>query len=142
MATVIVPDHQLSLAIGKEGQNARLAARLTGYKVDIKSESQDLGLDVEAEDVAGEGDAAATAEGAAVDEVEATEETPDAAPAIEVSDEVAAGDVEETVAAAEEAPDEEAPDEEAAAEVAVDAGTVEGAPPADEAAAQAEAETS
>lgn len=39
-AKVIVPDYQLSLAIGKEGQNARLAARLTGYKIDIKSESQ------------------------------------------------------------------------------------------------------
>ena len=39
-ADVIVPDYQLSLAIGKEGQNARLAARLTGYNIDIKSESQ------------------------------------------------------------------------------------------------------
>ena len=39
-AKVIVPDYQLSLAIGKEGQNARLAARLTGYKIDIKSETQ------------------------------------------------------------------------------------------------------
>ncbi len=39
-AQVIVPDYQLSLAIGKEGQNARLAARLTNYKIDIKSESQ------------------------------------------------------------------------------------------------------
>ena len=39
-AKVIVPDYQLSLAIGKEGQNARLAARLTGFKIDIKSESQ------------------------------------------------------------------------------------------------------
>ncbi len=39
-ARVIVPDYQLSLAIGREGQNARLAARLTGYKIDIKSESQ------------------------------------------------------------------------------------------------------
>ena len=37
---VIVPDYQLSLAIGKEGQNARLAAKLTGWKIDIKSESQ------------------------------------------------------------------------------------------------------
>jgi len=46
-AVVIVPDHQLSLAIGKEGQNARLAARLSGYRIDIRSESQDLGLDVE-----------------------------------------------------------------------------------------------
>lgn len=39
-ARVVVPDHQLSLAIGREGQNARLAARLTGWKIDIKSESQ------------------------------------------------------------------------------------------------------
>ena len=52
-AQVIVPDYQLSLPIGKEGQNARLAARLTGYKIDIKSETQaremglfdELGLD-------------------------------------------------------------------------------------------------
>jgi len=40
VATVIVPDYQLSLAIGKEGQNARLAAKITGWKIDIKSESQ------------------------------------------------------------------------------------------------------
>lgn len=39
-ARVVVPDHQLSLAIGREGQNARLAARLTGWKIDIKSEAQ------------------------------------------------------------------------------------------------------
>ena len=39
-ARVVVPDYQLSLAIGKEGQNARLAARLTGFKIDIKSETQ------------------------------------------------------------------------------------------------------
>ena len=38
-AKVVVPDYQLSLAIGKEGQNARLAARLTGFKIDIKSET-------------------------------------------------------------------------------------------------------
>lgn len=46
-AKVVVPDYQLSLAIGKEGQNVRLAARLTGYKIDIKSQSQakELGLD-------------------------------------------------------------------------------------------------
>ena len=42
VARVIVPDYQLSLAIGKEGQNARLAAKLTGWKIDIKSESQML----------------------------------------------------------------------------------------------------
>ena len=39
-ATVIVPDDQLSLAIGREGQNARLAARLTGWRVDIRSETE------------------------------------------------------------------------------------------------------
>ena len=48
-ATVIVNDYQLSLAIGKEGQNARLAARLTGWRIDIKSETQleeeEAGLD-------------------------------------------------------------------------------------------------
>ena len=45
-AQVIVPDYQLSLAIGKEGQNARLAARLTGFKIEIKSETQarEMGL--------------------------------------------------------------------------------------------------
>lgn len=47
-ARVVVPDYQLSLAIGKEGQNARLAAKLTGFKIDIKSESQakELGIEV------------------------------------------------------------------------------------------------
>ena len=53
-ATVVVPDDQLSLAIGKEGQNARLAARLTGYKIDIKPASQEHELELE--------DAAAAAE--------------------------------------------------------------------------------
>lgn len=51
VAIVIVPDHQLSLAIGKEGQNARLAARLSGYRIDIQSESQDLGLEPEDDEV-------------------------------------------------------------------------------------------
>src|SRR5690625_5054789 len=40
MTSVVVPDYQLSLAIGKRGQNARLAAKLTGWKIDIKSESE------------------------------------------------------------------------------------------------------
>ncbi|MDQ3878391.1 MAG: transcription termination factor NusA [Actinomycetota bacterium] len=62
-ALVIVPDYQLSLAIGKEGQNARLAARLTGLRVDIKSESQ-MRKDVETEQPA-------PAEGAAVPEEQA-----------------------------------------------------------------------
>ncbi len=55
-ATVIVPDDQLSLAIGRDGQNARLAARLTGWKVDIKSETEfaevEGDIEYEGEDVA------------------------------------------------------------------------------------------
>jgi N utilization substance protein A len=47
-ATVIVPDDQLSLAIGKEGMNARLAARLTGWRVDINSETQFAEAEAEA----------------------------------------------------------------------------------------------
>jgi len=52
-ARVIVPDYQLSLAIGKEGQNARLAAKLTGWKIDIKSETQaqEAGIDYGQNDV-------------------------------------------------------------------------------------------
>lgn len=42
-ARVIVPDFQLSLAIGKEGQNARLAARLTGWRIDIRSDAAPVG---------------------------------------------------------------------------------------------------
>ncbi|MDQ7093375.1 transcription termination factor NusA [Desulfosporosinus sp. PR] len=49
IAVVVVPDYQLSLAIGKEGQNARLAAKLTGWKIDIKSESQAVALNLVAE---------------------------------------------------------------------------------------------
>lgn len=44
-ATVIVPDYQLSLAIGKEGQNVRLAAKVSGWKIDIKSHTQYFGDD-------------------------------------------------------------------------------------------------
>ncbi|MDO8490765.1 MAG: transcription termination factor NusA [Dehalococcoidia bacterium] len=59
-ATVVVPDRQLSLAIGKEGQNARLAAKLTGWKIDIKSASE-----AEAEKAAREAERAAQAAAAA-----------------------------------------------------------------------------
>ncbi|KID44687.1 transcription termination factor NusA [Levilactobacillus brevis] len=64
---VIVPDYQLSLAIGKRGQNARLAAKLTGYKIDIKSESEASAI-MEADEAA---DEATT--GATVSEDDATE---------------------------------------------------------------------
>ena len=64
VSRVVVPDYQLSLAIGKEGQNARLAAKLTGWKIDIKSESQaaDEELDANMNEVEVTGDAAFTAE--------------------------------------------------------------------------------
>jgi len=81
-AMVIVPDYQLSLAIGKEGQNARLAARLTGWRIDIKSETQ----------VADEARAAAAApppipvEEAPVDESPVDESPADAASAEEPPD--------------------------------------------------------
>ena len=88
-ATVIVPDYQLSLAIGKEGQNARLAARLTGFKIDILNESQaadildeiyDADFSEEEEDVLDLAleyaeEAAAEAEEAEEEVLEAPEET-------------------------------------------------------------------
>ena len=64
----MVPDHQLSLAIGREGQNARLAARLTGWRIDIKSETQIL----EEETAYAEGD---WAEGEWVTDPETGEQT-------------------------------------------------------------------
>ena len=81
-ASVVVPDYQLSLAIGKEGQNARLAARLTGYKIDIRSESQDA-AQREAMKAAME-----------AEEEESSEDEPDDMPAMSDED-TAAGDTEE-----------------------------------------------
>jgi transcription termination/antitermination protein NusA len=106
-AVVTVPDHQLSLAIGKEGQNARLAARLSGYRIDIRSESQALGLDVEDEEdedfpTIEEGDGHTQAE---VAETPGTEE-PDADKAPD-ADEVAEPVVPEDGAMADDATDEE-----------------------------------
>jgi N utilization substance protein A len=77
-ALVVVPDYQLSLAIGKEGQNARLAARLTGLRVDIKSESQlrsEAEAEAEAQRAAAEQEEteAATSEAAASAEPEAAQ---------------------------------------------------------------------
>jgi N utilization substance protein A len=108
VATVIVPDHQLSLAIGKEGQNARLAARLSGYKIDIRSESQDLGLDLEEGDEAAAAATEATEPKAAVAAPPATEPAaPAEAPAeAEVPTEDALGEA--ATAAESEAPEAEA----------------------------------
>jgi N utilization substance protein A len=88
IATVIVPDHQLSLAIGKEGQNARLAARLSGYKIDIRSESQDLGLDIE-EEAEGEAPLEDVAADAVVAEAPGTAGADDGETGSDVSDETA-----------------------------------------------------
>lgn len=81
IASVIVPDYQLSLAIGKEGQNARLAARLTGFKIDIKSETQakeagdfyDYDDDETAEDAAEASAEETSAEDSLTEETEAEE---------------------------------------------------------------------
>ncbi len=131
VATVIVPDHQLSLAIGKEGQNARLAARLTGYKIDIRSESQDLGLEIDEETglpvaaeeeapEAGSVPATGDAEEAipAASEVAAEADVPVEAEAS--ADEVAAEETSADEALVEETPVEETPDVPAEQEVVED----------------------
>jgi len=105
-AMVIVPDYQLSLAIGKEGQNARLAARLTGWRIDIKSEAQ----------VAEEARAAATPAVPAAEEPAASEETEALAAPAEETEALAvpAEETEEPAAAAEQEAEvvEEAPTKE------------------------------
>jgi N utilization substance protein A len=94
-AEVIVPDYQLSLAIGKEGQNARLAARLTGWRIDIKSETQ------QAEDARGRASAAAAARAAA-----ATNDSPPAEPETEPEDAESASAAALEIAVEESAPAE------------------------------------
>ena len=105
VATVIVPDHQLSLAIGKEGQNARLAARLSGYKIDIQSESQDLGL------VPEEGEEEAADEAAAAEDTGA-EETGEATAPAAADDEAADDEAADDKAADDKAADDESGDDE------------------------------
>ncbi|MDH3396343.1 MAG: transcription termination factor NusA [Acidimicrobiia bacterium] len=101
-AIVIVNDHQLSLAIGREGQNARLAARLSGYRVDIRSESQERGeIEGEEPQLGGDQPSPLASPDQAVDPAEAIEP---AAEAIEVAD-VVPGEA--------EIPDVEVVDEEA-----------------------------
>ncbi len=83
-ALVIVPDYQLSLAIGKEGQNARLAARLTGCRVDIKSETQ-ISEEQRAKPAEAGSEAAAAGAGAPSDSAQPAAEPSVEAPAEEVS---------------------------------------------------------
>ena len=88
MAMVVVPDHQLSLAIGKSGQNVRLAAKLCGWKIDIKSHTQfeemeaELAEYEEYEDELEESETAEEVEAAEAEEAE--EETEEAVEAEEV----------------------------------------------------------
>lgn len=121
-ASVVVPDRQLSLAIGKEGQNARLAAKLTGWRIDIKSESL-----AEQEGLAEEPPAAAKEKAATA------EKAPPAAPPKR-----------KRAAATTEAPVEEerplTPEEEAILAIAEEEGVTEGAPAAAEAVEAAAAE--
>jgi N utilization substance protein A len=97
-ADVVVSEHQLSLAIGKEGQNARLAARLSGYKVDIRSDSEavveeaapgaETGLDETPTPPEGEMVDATEVEGAAAEEqAELSEAAPDDEDAVVPADE-------------------------------------------------------
>jgi N utilization substance protein A len=102
-AVVIVPDHQLSLAIGREGQNARLAARLSGYRIDIRSESQDLGLDVDEDEDATEFETVEEGDGASQPSAEAEPEVEQE----EVSEEQAVGDGSEETAEDEPSADKE-----------------------------------
>jgi N utilization substance protein A len=129
-AMVIVPDYQLSLAIGKEGQNARLAARLTGWRIDIKSETQF------AEEGRRPAEAEEAPEAPAADETETAEAVE--AEGVAASDEVAeaevAAEADETPDAAEVATPEDVGQTEDAAEAVSDE-----EPAADEAEAKAEA---
>ncbi len=82
-ATVIVPERQLSLAIGREGQNARLAARLTGWRIDIKSDAAVARAELEAWAAGGEAPAADAGSDAATGDLVAQEMAEDSAPAAE-----------------------------------------------------------
>ena len=77
-AQVIVPDDQLSLAIGKSGQNARLAAKLTNWKIDIKSESQFRELLQKMQEEGNEQEEVTEAQDEAETEVEETENVSEA----------------------------------------------------------------
>jgi transcription termination/antitermination protein NusA len=169
-ATVIVPDDQLSLAIGKEGQNARLAARLTGWRVDIRSETEfakeEAELGFEEEDVSGRCAAIMSngrrcpnaalpgsrycglpahqeLEGKGTDEVAAVQAEAGGAPGEQAAPEEAASEAEEPAAApqvAEEAAAAEAPASPAAESPPADAGETPEAAPQAQPEEPAEAE--
>ncbi len=158
-AVVIVSEHQLSLAIGKEGQNARLAARLTGYRVDIRSDAPPPPEEPPEEAAAAEGSEAggapegavaaeAPAEGAdatAAAPADGTEQATDETPAAEDSADATVEEPAEAAQPAEEPEpaepaEAEATPEEAAADESVDPSDDEA--PADESAGEATEEAS
>ena len=130
-ADVIVPDNQLSLAIGKEGQNARLAARLTGVRIDIRGETEPTGglddADYEEGEWVPNADTGAmewhAADGTVLtqDQWNAQAEAAAEAPAAEAT-EAAAADAPADEAPADEAPAESAPAEDAAADAPAEDG--------------------
>jgi N utilization substance protein A len=106
-ALVVVPDYQLSLAIGKEGQNARLAARLTGWRIDIKSETQAAEPAAEKAKAPAPVEVVVTPEEDAAQEIQvAVDESAAATEAIEViaEEEAAVAAIDEAVAEEAEAP--------------------------------------
>ena len=111
-AIVVVPDRELSLAIGKEGQNARLAARLSGYRIDIRSETEHAGGTPESKESAGEATTAEAPEGS-TDAAEAAGE-PDAEAADGTTTTPPEADTELDAVAEDEAGEGSAPDEVAA----------------------------
>ena len=130
MAMVVVPDHQLSLAIGKSGQNVRLAAKLCGWKIDIKSHTQfeemeaELAAYEEYEDEYEEADeeAAEAVEAEAAEEAEEVEEAEDADEADDAEEAEEAEEADEAEDAEEEAEEEAEEAQEAAETEEADAG--------------------
>lgn len=125
-AIVVVPDRELSLAIGKEGQNARLAARLSGYRIDIRSETEQAGG--QSEEADGEAEDKPAEEASSTD---AAAETAPEAPAAEASEDVADSDAADSDAAEPDAAEPEAAESEEAGDVvATEAAESEAAGPA------------
>jgi N utilization substance protein A len=122
-ADVVVSEHQLSLAIGKEGQNARLAARLSGYKVDIRSDNQGVPEEVVTEEVVTE---EKVIEDVASEETAATDAVGDETSLAEEASDVVTEEVTEVVTVETETveaePDEDAADAEGTVAPSVDLG--------------------
>lgn len=110
-ALVIVPDYQLSLAIGKKGQNVRLAARLTGYKIDIRPESEVEFVDEDNSDAATDENSDAASEAEEEDAADENNAADDAAPTSEEEqDSAPSADDEEQTSAGQNAQETEKPD--------------------------------